>query len=40
LEEKENKYYLTDKGKEAGAEFKMSPKYGPYFIWPESFTLE
>ncbi|MGZ8152460.1 MAG: phospholipase D family protein [Methylovulum sp.] len=38
LEEKDTKNYLTTKGKEAGAEFKMSPKYGPYFIWPENFT--
>lgn len=40
LEEKDSKQYLTTKGKEAGAEFKMSQKYGPYFLWPESFTLE
>lgn len=24
------------KGKAAGGEFRMSPKYGPYFLWPES----
>ena len=40
LEEKDNKQYLTNKGKEAGAEFKMSSKYGPYFLWPEGFTVE
>lgn len=38
IEEKDAKNYLTTKGKEAGGEFKMSPKYGPYFIWPENFT--
>jgi len=40
LEEKENKPYLTKKGKEAGGEFKISQQHGPYFIWPDSFTLE
>ena len=39
LEIKEGKTYLTNKGKEAGGEFKMSQKYGPYFIWPEDFKL-
>lgn len=39
LELKENKHYLTTKGKEAGGEFRMSPKFGPYFLWPESFKL-
>lgn len=35
LESRENKHYLTAKGKEAGGEFRMSPKFGPYFLWPE-----
>lgn len=35
LEDKGGKNYLTDKGKEAGGEFKYSKKFGPYFIWPE-----
>lgn len=39
LELREGKHYLTPKGKEAGGEFKMSPKYGPYFIWPESLQI-
>jgi len=38
LEVREGKNYLTNKGKEAGGEFRMSPKYGPYFLWPSSFT--
>jgi phosphatidylserine/phosphatidylglycerophosphate/cardiolipin synthase-like enzyme len=37
LELRDGKHYLTAKGKEAGGEFRMSPKFGPYFIWPESF---
>jgi phosphatidylserine/phosphatidylglycerophosphate/cardiolipin synthase-like enzyme len=37
LEIKEGKHYLTVKGKELGGEFRMSPKYGPYFLWPENF---
>ncbi len=39
IEVKEGKNYLTDKGKEAGGEFKMSQKYGPYFIWPDDFSI-
>jgi len=39
LEVKDNKHYLTAKGKEFGGEFRMSPKFGPYFLWPESFRL-
>lgn len=37
LESRDGKYYLTAKGKEAGGEFRMSQKFGPYFIWPENF---
>jgi phosphatidylserine/phosphatidylglycerophosphate/cardiolipin synthase-like enzyme len=40
LEERNQRPYLTAKGKEAGGEFRMSPKYGAYFIWPESLSLE
>jgi len=37
LELKDEKHYLTNKGKEIGGEFKMSPRFGPYFLWPEQF---
>lgn len=37
LENRAGKFYLTNKGKEAGGEFRMSPKFGPYFLWPEAF---
>ncbi|MEO7933259.1 MAG: phospholipase D family protein [Chthoniobacterales bacterium] len=36
LEKREGKDYLTEKGKQAGGEFKMSQKFGPYFVWPET----
>lgn len=39
LEVKDNKNYLTAKGKELGGEFRMSPKFGPYFLWPEGLRL-
>lgn len=39
LELKEDKHYLTTKGKELGGEFRMSAKYGPYFLWPENFRI-
>lgn len=34
LEIRDGKNYLTDKGKEVGGEFRMSPRFGPYFLWP------
>ncbi|KAF0188445.1 MAG: hypothetical protein FD168_1807 [Desulfobulbaceae bacterium] len=37
FEVRDGKHYLTTKGKEAGGEFRMSPKFGPYFLWPDSF---
>lgn len=37
LEARDGKHFLTSKGKEAGGEFRMSPKFGPYFLWPEAF---
>jgi phosphatidylserine/phosphatidylglycerophosphate/cardiolipin synthase-like enzyme len=38
LETREGKTYITKKGKDAGGEFRMSPKFGPYFLWPNSFN--
>lgn len=37
LEARDGKNYITKKGKDSGGEFRMSPKHGPYFLWPESF---
>lgn len=39
MEIREGKNYLTAKGKEAGGEFRKSPKYGPYFLWPENLKV-
>lgn len=39
LEMRDTKPYITPKGKEAGGEFRMSPKFGPYFLWPDSLTV-
>ena len=39
LEIRDDKHYLTDQGKQAGGEFKMSKRFGPYFIWPTSMTV-
>lgn len=36
LELKAGKHHLTDKGKEADGEFRMSPRFGAYFLWPEN----
>jgi hypothetical protein len=40
LELRDGKHYLTQKGRETGGEFRMSSKFGPYFLWPESFRPE
>lgn len=37
LEIKDSKQFLTTKGKDVGGEFRMSPKFGPYFLWPHDF---
>jgi phosphatidylserine/phosphatidylglycerophosphate/cardiolipin synthase-like enzyme len=39
LEDRNQKPYLAAKGKEVGGEFRMSPKFGPYFLWPESLKI-
>lgn len=39
LEVRDGKNFITAKGKEAGGEFRMSPKHGPYFLWPEGFQV-
>lgn len=38
LELNGERYQLTAKGKEVGGEFKRSPRFGPYFVWPENFS--
>jgi len=39
LELRDGKNYLTDKGKNAGGEFRMSQKFGPYFLWPVELDI-
>ena len=39
LELKDGKHYLTAAGKSAGVEFRVSKKFGPYFIWPEKLEF-
>lgn len=36
LESREGKNFLSQKGKEVGGEFRMSPRHGPYFLWPDN----
>ena len=36
----DGKHSLTEKGKEAGGEFKFSKKFGPYFVWSEDMAVE
>lgn len=36
----DGKQKLTEKGKEVGGEFKYSPRFGPYFIWPEDMVIK
>jgi len=35
----DNRHSLTDKGKDAGGEFKYSKRFGTYFIWPEDTVI-
>ncbi|MEZ8216271.1 phospholipase D family protein [Vibrio sp. 1F148] len=35
----DGKHTLTESGKEQGAEFKYSKRFGPYFIWPEALDV-
>ncbi len=37
LELREGKHFLTTKGKDAGGEYRMSPRFGTYFLWLEGF---
>jgi len=30
----------TESGKAVGGEFRMSKKFGPYFLWPSSLTVD
>lgn len=34
-----DQFKLTEKGKTAGGEFRFSKKFGPYFLWPQTFKF-
>ena len=40
LELRDGKYFITESGKAIGGEFRMSKKFGPYFLWPAALTVE
>ncbi|MDO8907546.1 MAG: phospholipase D family protein [Pseudohongiella sp.] len=40
LEIKEGKHFITDTAKAAGVEFRVSKRFGPYFLWPATLTLD
>lgn len=39
LELKGDKHFITEKGKEAGGEFRMSKRFGGYFLWPDEIYM-
>lgn len=39
LSMKDNKPHLTELGKINGGEFKISSRFGPYFVWPENLEF-
>lgn len=39
LEVQAGKHHLTEKGKAAGGELRVSPRFGAYFLWPESMSV-
>lgn len=39
LQIRDGKHFITAKGKEHGGEFRVSPKFGSYFLWPVNFKL-
>ncbi|MFN3731388.1 phospholipase D family protein [Comamonas testosteroni] len=34
-----DRHYLTPRAKQAGIEFVAKSRFGPYFLWPDKFTL-
>jgi phosphatidylserine/phosphatidylglycerophosphate/cardiolipin synthase-like enzyme len=39
LSNEDNKLHLTELGKNKGGEFKYSPRFGAYFIWPDNLEF-
>ena len=40
LELRDGKHFITESGKAIGGEFRMSKKFGPYFLWPSGLTVD
>lgn len=40
IDRKNDKWALTDLGKQKGGQIKSSPKYGDYIVWPEHISIE
>jgi hypothetical protein len=40
ITKEDNSWGLTDEGKSKGGEYKESPKYGKYIVWPETFSID
>lgn len=40
LELRDGKHFITESGKTIGGEFRMSKKFGPYFLWPSTLTVD
>ena len=40
LELKDGKHYLTESGKAVGGEFRLSKRFGPFFLWPSSLEVK
>jgi len=36
----DDSWVLTDEGRKIGGEYKESPKYGKYIVWPETFKID
>ena len=39
IERKNDKWVLTDLGKQKGGQLKSNPKYGEYIVWPENIFI-
>jgi len=40
IERKNDKWVLTDLGKEKGGQTRTNPKFGEYIVWPENITID
>ncbi len=40
IERKDDKWILTELGKQKGGQMRSNPKYGDYVVWPENLSIE